>query len=34
MDDPILATTRYDLQTSVSDQNRLYLYPDGTIGAT
>jgi Secretion system C-terminal sorting domain len=34
MDDPILATTRYDLQTNVSDQNRIYLHPDGTIGAT
>ena len=34
MDDPILFSTRYDLQTNVSDQNRIYLYPDGTIGAT
>jgi hypothetical protein len=34
MDDPTLMSTRYDLQTNLSDQNRIYLYPDGTIGAT
>jgi len=34
LDDPIVATTRYDMQTNVSDQNRIYLYPDGTIGTT
>jgi len=34
MDDPILFSTRYDLQTNVSDQNRIYQYPDGTIGGT
>ena len=34
LDDPIIETSRYDLQTNVSDQNRMYMYPDGTIGAT
>src|SRR5664280_1561042 len=34
MDDPSIETSRYDLQTNVSDQNRMYMYPDGTIGAT
>lgn len=34
MDDPILMVTRYDLQTNSSTQNRIYLFPDGTIGAT
>ena len=34
MDDPPLMLTRYDLQTNSSTQNRIYLYPDGTIGAT
>ncbi len=28
-----LGTTRYDLQTNQSVQNRIYLHPDGTIGA-
>ncbi|MEI6124324.1 MAG: T9SS type A sorting domain-containing protein [Bacteroidota bacterium] len=30
----IIGTTRYDLQSNSSIQNRIYLYPDGTIGAT
>ncbi len=34
MDDPYIFITRYDLSTNSSDQNRIYLYPDGTIGAT
>ncbi len=34
MDDPVTMISRYDLQTNSSDQNRIYLYPDGTIGAT
>ena len=29
-----IGETRYDLQTNASVQNRLYLYPDGTIGGT
>ena len=29
-----IGTTQYDLQTNQSVQNRIYLYPDGTIGAT
>lgn len=29
-----LGETRYDLQTNQSIQNRIYLYEDGTIGAT
>jgi hypothetical protein len=34
LDDPVLGMTKYDLQTNASDQNRIYLYPDGTVGAT
>jgi hypothetical protein len=34
LDDPSLMLSRYDLQTNSSTQNRIYLYPDGTIGAT
>ncbi|MFA4851119.1 MAG: T9SS type A sorting domain-containing protein [Bacteroidales bacterium] len=30
----IIGTTRYDLQTNTSVQNRLFVHPDGTIGAT
>jgi hypothetical protein len=33
-DDPVSSQTRYDMQTNSSIQNRLYLYPDGTIGTT
>jgi len=33
-DDPILMMTRYDLQTNASDENRIYLFPDGTMGGT
>ena len=29
-----LGTTRYDLQTNESPQNRFYVYPDGTMGGT
>jgi len=32
MDDPVTAVTKYDLQSNSSDERRLYLYPDGTIG--
>lgn len=34
MDDPNTMISRYDLQTNSSDQNRIYMFPDGTIGAT
>lgn len=34
MEDPVLGMTLYDLQTNASTQNRIYLFPDGTIGAT
>ena len=34
LEDPVLGMTKYDLQTNASTQNRIYLYPDGTIGAT
>jgi PKD repeat protein len=30
----LIGTTNYDLQTNKSCQNRIYLYPDGTIGGT
>jgi hypothetical protein len=30
----LIGTTKYDLQTNGSVQNRLFVYPDGTIGAT
>ena len=30
----VIGTTRYDLQTNTSCQNRFYLYPDGTIAGT
>lgn len=30
----IIGNTRYDLPTNQATQNRLYLFPDGTIGAT
>jgi len=29
-----LGTTRYDLQTNASVQNRIYVYPDGTMAGT
>jgi hypothetical protein len=32
MDDPVSSMTRYDLQSNSSNERRLYLYPDGTIG--
>jgi len=32
LDDPAVLWTKYDLQTNSSTQNRIYLYPDGTIG--
>ena len=32
MDDPVTCVTRYDLQTNYSNQRRVYLHPDGTIG--
>jgi hypothetical protein len=32
--DPVLGMTKYDLQTNSSCQNRIYLHPDGTVGAT
>jgi hypothetical protein len=31
-DDPVSAVTRYDLQSNTSNERRIYLYPDGTIG--
>lgn len=33
LDDPVLMVTRYDLQSNASSQNRIHLYPDGTVGA-
>jgi len=33
LEDPILMVTRYDLQSNASSQNRIHLYPDGTVGA-
>ncbi|MBL7103910.1 MAG: T9SS type A sorting domain-containing protein [Bacteroidales bacterium] len=32
--DIVIGETRYDLQTNNSVQNRIFAYPDGTIGAT
>jgi hypothetical protein len=34
LDDPSTMGTRYDFQTNFSNQNRIYYYPDGTIGVT
>lgn len=34
INETVIATTRYDLQTNQSCQNRVYLFPDGTIGGT
>ncbi|HNW76987.1 MAG TPA: hypothetical protein PKJ28_08895, partial [Bacteroidales bacterium] len=34
LEDPVTGTTKYDLQTNAATQNRIYLYPDGTIGTT
>ncbi|MBC8314686.1 MAG: T9SS type A sorting domain-containing protein [Bacteroidetes bacterium] len=34
MEDPIVAMTNYDFQTNGAPQNRLFLFPDGTISAT
>jgi hypothetical protein len=31
---PSTMMTRYDMQTNSSNQNRIYYYPDGTIGVT
>jgi hypothetical protein len=33
VDEEDIGNTRYDLQTNSSTQNRLHVYPDGTIGA-
>jgi len=33
LDDTSTAVTTYDMQTNKTDLNRIYLYPDGTIGA-
>ncbi|NQV01592.1 MAG: T9SS type A sorting domain-containing protein [Bacteroidia bacterium] len=33
LDDPIVMITRYDLQSNASSENRIHLYPDGTVGA-
>ncbi|MCX6245689.1 MAG: T9SS type A sorting domain-containing protein [Bacteroidetes bacterium] len=32
--DPVSSVTRYDLQTNSSNQRRIYLFPDGTVGTT
>ena len=32
MDDPVTAVTRYDMQSNTSNERRIYLFPDGTIG--
>jgi len=32
MDDPVIMRTYYDLMTNSSVQNRLYVYPDGSMG--
>jgi Secretion system C-terminal sorting domain len=34
LDDPSTMVTRYDYQTNHANQNRMYYYPDGTIGVT
>ena len=34
LDDPSTMMTKYDLQSNKSSQNRLYLFPDGKMGAT
>ncbi len=34
LEDPSILMTKYDLQTNSSCQNRVYLFPDGTIGGT
>ncbi len=34
INEQVIGQTRYDLQTNGSVQNRIYLYPDGTIGAS
>ncbi len=33
MDDPVTCITRYDLQSTYTNQRRVYLHPDGTMGA-
>ena len=33
LDDPVIITTRYDLQSNASSENRIHLFPDGTVGA-
>jgi len=34
VNESIIGTTVYDLQSNANVQNRIYAYPDGTIGAT
>lgn len=34
LEDPSIIVTKYDMQSNASNQNRLYYYGDGTIGAT
>ncbi|MFU8843550.1 MAG: hypothetical protein ACNA7V_07065 [Bacteroidales bacterium] len=34
IEEDIIGSTRYDLQTNTSIQNRIHVYDDGTIGAT
>lgn len=33
LDDPVLMITRYDEQSNASTENRIHLFPDGTVGA-
>jgi len=33
LEDPLMMVTRYDLQSNASSENRIHLFPDGTIGA-
>ncbi|MFH1296534.1 MAG: T9SS type A sorting domain-containing protein [Bacteroidota bacterium] len=33
LEDPVVIQTKYDLQTNASQQHRLYLFDDGTMGA-
>jgi hypothetical protein len=33
-DDPVVSVTRYDLQSNYTNQRRIYVFPDGTIGTT
>ncbi|NQV01177.1 MAG: T9SS type A sorting domain-containing protein [Bacteroidia bacterium] len=34
LEDPVVAITNYDFQTNGAPQNRIFLYSDGTVGAT